>query len=181
MKATELLLREHRLIERVLNALELATDTLQRGGDVPQQFFVDVGECLLGFADGTHHRKEGVVFRAMIAGGAKRGDGAIALLTLEHEEGKAISRAILDSARRMDRDPAAKTAVVSLARSYVTLLRGHIENEDGVVFPMADTLVPGDRHEQVYLDCVAIESPDKYQPIVERLEGDARRFATTEG
>lgn len=181
MKATELLMQEHRLIERVLNVLETATDTLQHGGTVPQRFFVDVGEFLLGFADGTHHRKEGVLFRAMISAGAKPGDGAIALLTLEHEEGRAYSRALLDAARIMDRDPAAKTAVVRLARSYINLLRGHIENEDGMVFPMADTLVPADRHEQVYADCEAVEDTTTRTAVVERLEIEARSFAARPG
>ena len=181
MKATDLLMQEHRLIERALNVLELGADTLQQGRAVPSRFFVELGEFLLGFADGSHHRKEGVLFRAMIAGGARPGDGAIALLTLEHEEGRSYSRALLDAARLMEKDPAARTAVIRLARNYITLLRGHIESEDGMVFPMADQMIAQDRHEQVWADCRRIDegdaTPVAWAAVLERLEVEARGFA----
>lgn len=181
MKAIELLMQEHRLIERVLIALELAADNLQHGGVVPPRFFLDAADFLTGFADGCHHRKEeGVLFRAMIAGGARMGDGAIALMTLEHEEGRAYTQALRDAARRMDTDPAAKTLVTRHARHYIELLRGHIEKEDEVLFPMAADVIPSDRHEQVYADCQRVDDLDtpgariRFEVLAERLEREAQ-------
>jgi hemerythrin-like domain-containing protein len=178
MKATELLMQEHRLIERVLDALELAADAVRRGGMVPPQFFLDATDFLSGFADGCHHRKEeGVLFRAMIAGGSHSSDGAIALMTLEHEEGRAYTRSLRDAARAMDRDPAARTLVVRNARHYIELLRAHIEKEDQMLFPLAADMIPSDRHEQVYADCLRVDDKDaqgdtrtRYAALAERLE-----------
>lgn len=187
MKAIDLLAKEHRLIARVLHALEVATDALQRGAPVPSRFFVDTAGFLLAFADGTHHRKEGVVFRAMIASGARTGEGDIALLTLEHEEGRAWSRALLDSARRMDRDPAAATAVIRIAREYIAHLRDHMRKEDGDFFPSAGKLIVAERHEQVYADCARILDVDlEGHPIlaanvVDRLEREARALQPPAG
>jgi hemerythrin-like domain-containing protein len=42
MKATVELMEEHRVIERVLAALEAATDRLEAGQDVRPEFFLDV-------------------------------------------------------------------------------------------------------------------------------------------
>lgn len=74
--AIALLMEEHRVIERVLRALELATEQLEQGGKVDPDFFIDATDFIRGFADGCHHRKEdGVLFRAMIAAGMPPGRG----------------------------------------------------------------------------------------------------------
>lgn len=183
MKAIELLSQEHRLIERVVNALEAAADSLHHGKPVPARFFTEAAEFLLAFADGSHHKKEGVVFRAMIQAGARTGHGQIALLTLEHEEGKGYSRALLECAGSLDSDPAAKTAMVQLTRTYIQHLRSHMQKEDGELFPSAGKLIPEDRHEQVYADCARIEDRDlkgnafETAAVAERLEREARTFA----
>ncbi len=48
---------EHRVIERVLTALEKAAGRLESGLMRPG-FFVDAAEFIKGFADGCHHKKE---------------------------------------------------------------------------------------------------------------------------
>jgi hemerythrin-like domain-containing protein len=183
MKALELLAQEHRMIERVVNALEVAADALHHGKPVPARFFTEAAEFLLAFADGSHHKKEGVVFRAMIQAGARTEHGQIALLTLEHEEGKGFSRALLECARSRDTDPAAKTALVRQARDYIRHLRGHMQKEDGEFFPSAGAMIPEERHAQVYADCARIEDKDlagnpfETSAVADRLEREARAFA----
>ncbi len=69
-KVSEELMQEHRVIERVLDAIELAAGHLQRGQAVRPEFFLEAATFIAGFADGCHHRKEeGVLFGAMIEGG----------------------------------------------------------------------------------------------------------------
>lgn len=189
MKATELLVSEHRLIERVLDVLELATDSLEQGAAIPSTFFLETSDFLAGFADGAHHRKEErVLFRAMVAGDAVIGDGAVTLLTAEHEEGRSYVRAMRDAAARLEADTAAKAIVVRNARKYIELLRSHIEKEDAMIFPLADDVIPLDRQDQVYADCKRVDELDggpdlhaRYAAMAERLEREATRFVGRAG
>ena len=74
MKASEILMQEHRLIERVLDALEIAAGHLERSHAVAPAFFLEAADFIAGFADGCHHRKEeGVLFGAMIESGVPSG------------------------------------------------------------------------------------------------------------
>src|SRR5450756_440878 len=67
MKATEVLMQEHRVIERVLDALETAANHLDRGHPVRPGLFLEAADFIAGFADGCHHRKEeGVLFGACL-------------------------------------------------------------------------------------------------------------------
>ena len=52
MKATDILSSEHRVIERVIAALESASDRLEAGQPVRAGFFLDAADFIKGFADG---------------------------------------------------------------------------------------------------------------------------------
>ena len=77
---------EHRVIERVIQALENAAQCLEGGRDVRPGFFVDAADFIAGFADGCHHRKEeGVLFKAMIENGVPVHGGPVAVMLYEHQ------------------------------------------------------------------------------------------------
>jgi hemerythrin-like domain-containing protein len=66
MKATDVLVDEHRVIERVLSSLEAGVDRLESGQPVRPEFFLSATDFIRGFADGCHHQKEeGVLFTSM--------------------------------------------------------------------------------------------------------------------
>ncbi|MHB1861774.1 MAG: hemerythrin domain-containing protein [Gemmatimonadaceae bacterium] len=181
---TGVLMAEHRVIERVLDALEAGASVLERGGDVRPGFFVDVSDFVAGFADGCHHRKEeGVLFGAMIAHGAPPDGGAIAMMLEEHEQGRAYNRALRDAARGLEAgDPQARRRVVSNAKGYIALLRDHIAKEDEMLFPMADELIPPDAADALLaaFDQLAREDrPDAdthFMALAVRIEGEATAF-----
>ena len=88
MQATSVLMDEHRIIERMLGDLELASERLASGAPIRPGFFLDAAEFVKGFADGCHHRKEeGVLFPAMELAGVAREGGPIGVMLAEHEEG----------------------------------------------------------------------------------------------
>jgi hemerythrin-like domain-containing protein len=57
-EATEVLMEEHRVIERVLAALEKANPRLDSGVAIRSDFFIEASEFFKGFTDGCHHKKE---------------------------------------------------------------------------------------------------------------------------
>lgn len=133
---------EHRVIENVLAALEREADVVEGGKAVDGAFFERALAFIREFADGLHHQKEEqVLFPRMVASGVPEEGGPVGVMLHEHQEGRACVRAMAEALEGAAAgDAAARTALVSAARSYVELLRGHILKEDHVLFPMADDL-----------------------------------------
>jgi hemerythrin-like domain-containing protein len=179
MKATDILMEEHRVIERVLAVLEAAAQRLEQGQVVRPGFFVDAADFIKGFADGCHHRKEeGVLFKAMVSAGMPSEGGPINVMLSEHEMGRAYTRAMREAALKLTTgDPSARGAVVFSARSYVELLRQHIAKEDTVLFPLAGRVIPTadqggvtEAFERVEHEETGEGVHEKYLALAEKLE-----------
>lgn len=183
MQATIVLMNEHRLIERVLTAMEVAIRQMERDEPVSAAFFLKAVEFIQGFADGCHHKKEeGALFPAMVSSGLPRQSGPIAVMLAEHEQGRRLTRAMRSAAERWERgeEPARGEVVVS-AKEYVWLLRAHITKEDGVLFPMADEVIVSSERTQFEEAFGRIEEEaaggglhEKYLALAGELEGMVR-------
>jgi hemerythrin-like domain-containing protein len=69
------------------------------------------------------------------------GGGAIAVMLLEHDEGRRRVRAVAEALpQAREGDAAAIASVRDNLSAYVRLLRAHIDKEDNVLYPMADRL-----------------------------------------
>lgn len=179
MKPIEILMAEHRVIERVLTALEVGTERLDQGGKVDAGFFMEATEFIRGFADGCHHQKEeGVLFKAMAEAGMPTEEGPIAVMLAEHEQARAYTRDLLEAAQKLQAgDEHAAAKVIHNARGYAALLRQHIAKEDGVLFPMAGSVISASQQTEVEADFQRIEHQDaaegihdKYLALAEKLE-----------
>ena len=181
MKATNILMEEHRIIERVLTALEKAAQRLE-SGQMRAGFFIDAAEFIKGFADGCHHRKEeGILFVAMTAHGIPQQGGPIGVMLAEHEQGRAFTRGMREAAQKLEAgDGSAREAVLANGRGYASLLRQHIMKEDKILFPMADRVIPeieqekvGEEFERVEKEETGAGVHEKYEALAERLESEA--------
>jgi hemerythrin-like domain-containing protein len=150
MEAAQILMDEHRVIERVLDALEAAAARLDAGEEIPPDFFLMAADFIKRFADGSHHNKEeGVLFPAMEAAGIPNEGGPIGVMLAEHQEARRLTAAMRTAANELAAGEAdAKRHVVGNALKYVTLLRAHIAKEDGVLYPMADQAIQGAAREE---------------------------------
>lgn len=178
MKATDVLMEEHRVIERVLTSIEKAADRVETGSVRPE-FFIQAAEFVKGFADGCHHRKEeGVLFKALGESGLSVETGPVAVMLNEHEAGRKYTRGMRDAAERWKAgDDSARASVIENARGYAALLRQHILKEDNILFPMAGQMIPLDRQEAVWEGFETVEHEEtgegvheKYLALAEALE-----------
>ena len=176
MKATDILMQEHEVIVRVLATLEAAADRLERGEAVRPGFFLDAADFIKGFADGCHHRKEeGVLFKAMAAHGMPERNGPIGVMLAEHEQGRALTRAMRAAAERLGQgDQTARAELVRAARGYAGLLRQHIAKENGVLFPMANQVIPPGEHARVVDDFEHVEHEETGEGVHEKYLGLAQ-------
>ena len=151
MEATEILIEEHTVIERVLAAMDAAARRLEARPPIGADWFTGAADFIQGFADGCHHRKEeGVLFPAMEAAGVPREGGPIGVMLAEHEQGRRLTRAMRAAAGQMAAgDLGARAEVRQNATDYVRLLRQHIQKENTILFPMADRVIQGARQEEV--------------------------------
>ncbi len=181
MKATEILMEEHRVIERVLAAMEIAVQRLE-ARQLRPGYFVDVADFIKGFADGCHHKKEeGVLFPAMLAHGVRDQGGPIGVMMAEHNQGRTFTFAMRKAAQELEAgDESARAAVAENARGYIALLRQHIAKEDTILFPMADGAVSPASQNKLAEDFERVEQEEtgagvheKYLSLAEALEKEA--------
>ena len=184
MKATEILMEEHRAIERVLNSLERATNRLSRGEEVYLRFFTGTAVFIKGFTDACHHKKEEIVlFPALIANGLSKESGPVAMMLAEHEEGRRLAQGMRQATERFQAgEIRMRDSLVQNARAYINLLRQHILKEDKVLFPMADKIIPVAQQEHILeafskfdQDESAEGMHEKYYGLAERLEIECLR------
>lgn len=144
MEATQILLEEHQVIQRVLNALEAAALRVEEGGEIEPEYFLEAAQFVRGFADGCHHQKEEkILFTEMARYGMPVEGGPIGVMLSEHEQGREAIRAIVSFAERWAKgEPAAREETARHVLGYVALLRQHIYKENNILFPLAERVIP---------------------------------------
>lgn len=151
MKPTEILMQEHRVIERVLATMQKALQHADSDAQLQLAFFLDAVEFIQGYADAYHHAKEeGVLFKEMEAQGFPVEGGPIAVMLSEHEQARAYTGTMQSAAARWEAGEAsAQTEVTRSAQAYVSLLSDHIYKEDNILYPMADQLLSPEDQERM--------------------------------
>jgi len=128
---------EHRVIERVLSALERKLECDPR---VDSGFVGQALDFLRNFADGCHHHKEeDELFPVLETAGV---DGPIACMLHEHDQGRRLVSRIAEHLEAAGEGvPQAEAVVRAAATDYIRLLRFHIEKEDTILFRLADQIL----------------------------------------
>lgn len=182
MKATDILREEHRLIERLLNALEAAAQKLEQGHEVPPELLLEAVDFNLAFTDGCHHRKEeNALFPALVAQGMPERAGPIAAMLREHQQGRQFCQQMREAVLRLPSgDRSARPMLVANVYEYVEFRRRHITRENSILFEMAERIIPAGAHSEILAAMEQIEREDlaagakpTYRALVETLEREA--------
>ena len=146
MDAIEMLMGEHRIIERVLDGLVGFTGEVQRKGSTEKEELGRFVRFFREFADAGHHGKEeDILFAAMVEHGFPRDGGPIAVMLHEHDQGRGLVRILRDRVEQAEPwTDADRREAASVAEGFAEMLRGHIHKEDAVLYPMAEQHLPGD-------------------------------------
>lgn len=141
---TRVMMDEHQLILRMIALVEQNTALLERGEFNNWQFFLDAVDFIRNYADRFHHAKEeAVLFVTLVKNGMPAKQSPIEAMQIEHEQGRAHVRALELAARQALAGDAGKIAVIAVhAKGYAQLLRGHIDKEDHILYPLAERILP---------------------------------------
>lgn len=146
MKAnvTQIMVEEHKLILRMVTLVEQNTARLEEGTFRNWQFYLDAVDFIRNYADRFHHAKEeDILFVALIKNGMPEKQSPIEAMHMEHAEGRSHVRAIEEAAQKALAGETGQTAIiVEHAKGYAKLLRGHIEKEDEILYPLAERILP---------------------------------------
>ncbi|NMC72531.1 MAG: hemerythrin [Myxococcales bacterium] len=140
MDAIQTLIQEHRLILRVVEALESYAEQVDRERQVARDEVADFVSFLAEFVDLCHHGKEeNVLFAALADAGFPTTSGPLAVMRTDHDRGRRLVRRIRELSEKAEAwDEADFESFAGLARAYADLLRDHIRREDEVLYPMAE-------------------------------------------
>ena len=185
MQPTDILMAEHRVIERVLTCLEQMAHDCTAGRPLDYDSARLALDFFQHFADHCHHAKEEDHFFPLLeARGFSREFGPTGVMLHEHEQGR---RCLCGMAGALEAaaegDPAAPGQFAGLALTYVQLLREHIAKEDRRLFPLANQcLTPADQ-EKLLDAFIRVEdhelhaaAHDKYLRVADEL---AERYGVT--
>lgn len=138
MRATDVLMDEHRVIEQVLSCLEKLANRCEAGEKLDSTSALEALAFFRNFADRCHHGKEeGRLFPLLEGRGLPREGGPTGVMRREHDEGRRLLQGMADAVAAPE-GPSAAGRFAAFARRYVDLLREHIRKEDGCLFPLAD-------------------------------------------
>lgn len=176
MKATQQLKDEHEGIKLMLNILETLCIDIENGKQLNSEHFEKILDFIKGFADKCHHGKEeDVLFPSLIDHGMSKEGGPIAVMLHEHKLGrdyiKALSSAFVDF--KGGNKPAIAD-IISNSRSYIELLRSHIEKENNVLFMMTDKVLNEEEQSKAFNEFEKLEiekiGPGKHEEYHELLK-----------
>ncbi len=142
MTVTGELVREHQVIERVLQALQRCVRQAEATGQVPVARLRGIVTFSRSFIDRCHHGKEEqCLFPCLERLGVPREGGPIGVMLQEHEMGRRLVAQIAAALDGYEAGTAGAEAVLQPCRQYGELLGQHIFKENTILFPMGDSLM----------------------------------------
>ncbi|SHJ75410.1 Hemerythrin-like domain-containing protein [Malonomonas rubra DSM 5091] len=174
---TQVMSDEHQLILRMITLVEQNTELMGQGKFRNWQFFLDAVDFIRNYADRFHHAKEeDVLFVELVKNGMPAKQSPIEAMQMEHEQGRAFVRGLEEAAQKaLAGEPGQIPLIAENARGYAGLLRGHIDKEDTILYPLAERVLPEDVRERMLAayDQAEEQTPgleERYCQLVEAYE-----------
>jgi hemerythrin-like domain-containing protein len=153
------LISDHRLIERILNAVAVESDKVERGKSLNDIFVRNVLDFVHKFADGIHHcKEETILFPRMEKAGIPRDGEPLGALRVEHDRLRRTVAAIesmIDSAAGGNGEAA--QALNRALQGCVAVWRSHMQWEEHILLPMANRLFEGELESEILASFAEIE------------------------
>ncbi len=183
MDSIEVMMGEHRLIERMLKVMRKACYGIMQGEEVNYADFELMIDFVKTYSDAHHHGKEEkLLFNEMVTYLGPLGSKLVKNgMLVEHDLGRLHIQELVAALERVKAgDEESKLDVIANAISYTHLLTRHIEKEDKVVYTFAKRELPAEVLEKVNAETEAFEEEAEAKCIQkhyhELLEGLEKKY-----
>jgi hemerythrin-like domain-containing protein len=175
MKPTEELKHEHQVILLVLAGAERLAG---RSGEADLAQTGEMIEFFVNFVDRCHHAKEEKhLFVRMEERGIPH-DGPIRVMLDEHDQGRRLVAAMKERlSAALAGSGAATEALRADLIAYARLLRSHIDKEDNILYPMADSVFTSEDQRGLEEAFKKVESEEMGEGVHEKYHQLAHRLA----
>ena len=176
MQARGPLMIEHRLIERMLSALENVVTTIDDENTVNPVTIDLAVDFIRVYADRTHHGKEeDILFRDLKTKPLTEEDARIMNeLIEEHVFGRETTQALVDAnTRYRGGDPAALAEIADKLRTLIDFYPKHITKEDKIFFPAARAYFTDQEDQAMLAEFYTFDRKmihEKYETLVGHFE-----------
>lgn len=176
MQARGPLMIEHRLIERMLSALENVVTTIDDENTVDPVTIDLAVDFIRVYADRTHHGKEeDILFRDLKTKPLSEEDArSMNELIEEHVFGRETTQAMVDAnTRYRGGDPAALADIADKLRTLIDFYPKHIAKEDKVFFPAARAYFTDQEDQAMLAEFYTFDRKmihEKYETLVGHFE-----------
>jgi len=182
MYPIDILLDEHKLVDRVFAIIEKVRDKLEDEKEVPATVFWKIVELIRGYADVIHHSKEeDILFEQMREHDTDLPDEVqrnIAVLIEEHITALDLANEMHKGIRAYHRGtPQAREKILKSVNEYLQIMQPHFKMEENDVFPAMVEVLSKDEKDKMKADFERFdkilggkEVHKRYQQLVKELE-----------
>ncbi|HEY3296445.1 MAG TPA: hemerythrin domain-containing protein [bacterium] len=170
MKPTDILIHEHEIILKVLDAAEREVAFMDETGTLHEETIERMVDFIRNFADRCHHAKEEKkLFVFLEQRGLSAQSGPVAVMLHDHETGREFVRGV---AAGLELSRTGDGAAVAMVRNnlagYINLLRMHIHKENNILFPMAARLMNPEDEARLLAEFEQVEAEDIGEGVHEK-------------
>lgn len=180
MKATDVLIAEHKNILRMLKVVRKLCLQVFLKHEVYYEGFYSAMDFIKNYADKFHHGKEeDIYFLSMSTElGPSIKQGPIYGMLAEHDLGRLFIKNLEDALQKSQEGiEESKIDIIANAIAYTDLLHRHIDKEDNAIFTFAENNLSEEAKELVDADFEkskeklnSEETEEKYLALLEKLE-----------
>ena len=180
MDAIDLMIEEHRNIQRVLRVIRKVCVQIVNGEQVDYGIFDQIIDFVRNYADRHHHSKEeNIVFEEMSEQlGQAIAAGPIYGMFAEHDLGRLFIYNLENAVREVRQgNREARVDVIGNAIAYTDLLNRHIDKEDSTIYSLARKRLSENSLAEINRRCMEVERvaqehniPANYLIMIEELE-----------
>jgi hemerythrin-like domain-containing protein len=174
--------QDHDDIRTMVAVLAEMASRLDAGVDVPPDDIREVIGYMDVFVNRCHNEKEErVLFPALEEAGLRGDGGPLEVMTAEHQLEMNFLAGMNDAlGRHASGDAQAGQMITQYARDYAALLSRDMEQEDQLIFPLAEQQLPPNRQEGMALQFEEIErtvlGPKRHEPYHAMAHELAERY-----
>jgi hemerythrin-like domain-containing protein len=182
----QILLDEHKLVERVIKLVEKVRSKLKKKKEIPAPTFWKLVEFIQSYADVIHHSKEeDILFMHMREHEAELSDKVwdqIGVLIDEHIQGLDLANEMHKAIREYQRGSiSARRRILRAVNTYVDMMKAHFKSEEDDVFPAMIKVLSKSEKDKMAADFKRFDklvggtaAHRRYQKIVDELEQELR-------